>query len=81
MIVAIHFPFTRRFFKGWAKRPSFQEQGRVLTTPDMDKAKDMTLPMADCMAARINDQGGDALVLAVPSHVHTGRCSPDWCRA
>jgi len=63
MIVAIYFPFTKaRYFKGWAGR-SFQELGRIVTTPDLDKAKDLTPAMADRLTARLTEAGHDALAL------------------
>ena len=69
MIVAIYFPFDKaRFFKGWTPR-TWQGGGFVLTTPDLDKAKSLTAPMADRLADRINAQGGDALVLATGQDV------------
>ena len=78
MIVVIYSHLPARYFKGWTKRSS---TGSIVTTPDLDQAKDVTEAMADRIVNGINDYGVVAVALANPPHVHTARCSPDWCRA
>ena len=64
MIVAIYFPKDKAwFFKGWAKRTFTFEPARITTTPDADKAKDLTPAMADRLTARLTEAGHDALAL------------------
>ena len=67
MIVAIYLPQHKAvFFKGWTPRRYTEPwpMPTILTTPDLDKAKDLTAAMADHVVARLAAVELDALALA-----------------